>query len=224
MEVDGDVANFELNSSVIVESTRFDPVEDDERDRILDGLHSDNTKKATKRSVKLFRSWLSATGRDSNFELLSASAISDLLSHFWLEVRTKKKERYKGASMMNIRNGLNRHLQEVRENQLADDDNTRFIDIMNDVAFKGSNRIFTAMIKELKRTGKGDIKHHDRITDVDLRKCYEYFQANTQTSARALQLKVYFDIVLHLIRRGRENIRILTVAHFKIETDSTGQR
>ena len=134
MEVDGDVANFELNSSVIVESTRFDPVEDDERDRILDGLHSDNTKKATKLSVKLFQSWLSATGRDSNFELLSASAISDLLSHFWLEVRTKKKERYKGASMMNIRNGLNRHLQEVRENQLADDDNTRFIDIMNDVA------------------------------------------------------------------------------------------
>ena len=59
LEVDGDVANFELNSSVIVESTRFDPVEDDERDRILDGLHSDNTKKATKRYVKLFQSWLS---------------------------------------------------------------------------------------------------------------------------------------------------------------------
>ena len=214
-------ANFDLDhsfSSVTTDNPqtkRFQTVSEVEKDRLLSGLESENTKKATKRSVKLLKTWLSATGRQTDFEQLPPSDLDLMLTSFWLEARTSSNERYKAASMMNIRHGINRHLSAIR----PEDDPA---DILKDVVFKSSNKHFLAVIKELKRTGKGDIKHNDIVIENELQKCYKYFGETISKDSTSLQEKVYFDIVLHLIRRGRENIRILTTKHFKISCDSTG--
>ena len=95
---------------------------------------------------------------------------------FWFELRTKQNKRYKSASMLNIRHGINRYLQETRPD----------MDIVKDPEFKTSNKHFKAISKDLKRSGKGDIDHHNPVTDTDLKKCYEYFasafDSNTTTA------------------------------------------
>lgn len=44
--------------------------------------------------------------------------------------------------------------------------------------------------KELKRTGKGDVDHHEPLTDLDLQKCYRYLAGKAPKSAVTLQEKV----------------------------------
>jgi hypothetical protein len=104
-----------------------------------------------------------------------------------------------------------RHLQEARPG----------MNIVKDLAFKTSNRHFQAISKDLKRSGKGNTDHHEPLTDTDLSKCYEYFASSFKNNV-TLREKVYFHLVLHLILRGRENIKNLTVDHFKVTADSTG--
>lgn len=122
--------------------SRFKEIEDGERSRILSGLHSDNTKLATKRAVKTFREWLTTTGRaekpeNADFDSWGKTKLNSNLQCFWLEARTKENEQYKSTSLINIRHGLNRFIQESRDD----------IDIIKDKEFRESNRHFKAMLK-----------------------------------------------------------------------------
>jgi hypothetical protein len=44
---------------------------------------------------------------------------------------------------------------------------------MNDTAFQVSQKLFTAVTKDLKREGKGAVTHYPPIEETDLRKMYD---------------------------------------------------
>jgi hypothetical protein len=88
--------------------------------------------------------------------------------------------------------------------------------------FRDANVNFRAVLAELKREGKGSVDHHPVISDSDLRRIYEYFNADTPTG---LFYKAQMDIRLYFFRRGSENMHEMTVDTFCVETDSdTGRR
>lgn len=106
--------------------------------------------------------------------------------------------------MYGLRYGINRHLS-VRNN----------FDITKDQAFQVSQKIFSAVTKDLKREGKGAITHYPPIKESDLHKMYEYFDNNDRLK---LQQKVFVDTMLYFGRRGRENIHELKISDFAATT------
>ena len=61
------------------------------------------------------------------------------------------------------------------------------------------------------------VNHHPEITKEDLEKLYSSFNLSTP---KGLQQKCFFDIMFHLVRRGRENLRQQTKSTFAFATDS----
>ena len=58
---------------------------------------------------------------------------------------------------------------------------------MKDTVFQVSQKLFTAVTKDLKREGKGAVTHYPPIEETDLRKMYDYFNVNDNVK---LQQKV----------------------------------
>ena len=70
--------------------SRFKKTTIEERNDLLLGLESANTKKNTKYAVKLFREWLEVNGHSVEFENLGDKDLNKLLEVFYTEVRSKK--------------------------------------------------------------------------------------------------------------------------------------
>jgi hypothetical protein len=87
------------------------------------------------------------------------------------------------------------------------------IDRIKDHAFVNSNKMFKAMIVQLKREEQGGIDHHPPIEADDLKKIYSTLKTTDPTS---IQQKVFIDIMLYFGRRGRENLRNLKVDDFQV--------
>ena len=66
-----------------------------------------------------------------------------------------------------------------------------------------------------------DTNHYPEIEPEDLRKVYQSFDPNCPNG---LQEKVWFDIMFHLVRRGRENLRGMTREIFAVSSDATGKK
>ena len=66
-----------------------------------------------------------------------------------------------------------------------------------------------------------EVNHHPEITKDDLQKLYLSFDLNTP---KGLQQKCMFDIMFHLVRRGRENLREQTKDTFAVAVDSQNRR
>ena len=112
---------------------RFATVDEEELQQILLDKDSVNTRRNTKSSVKLFRSYLKAKSLDECFEESDERSLNTNLSKFYAEMRQENGEKYKKSSMIAIRHGMNRFLQT----------NTT-CDIVNGQAFKESKRVFDA--------------------------------------------------------------------------------
>ena len=80
--------------------------------------------------------------------------------------------------------------------------------------------MFSAVVVDLKRQGKGGVDHHPPLEKADLEKLYASFNV---TEPENLQEKVFIDILLYFGRRGRENIRELRVSDFSCRKDTDGQ-
>ena len=96
------------------------------------------------------------------------------------------------------------------------------MDIIKDPEFKQANAVFPSEIAQLKREGKAKTDHKPPI-DNDMKKLYEsgLFSLNQPDT---LQNKVFFDIMLHFCRRGRQNLRALKKTDFSIKIDSSGAK
>ena len=193
--------------------SRFASLNDEEFDDLLNRKDSENTQKATKKAVTVFREYLSAKNRPEDFENFEKDELGNVLSRFYVEARRSDGNHYKTSSLNGVRAGLNRHL---KQNYYL---GSGTIDIMRDKDFVAANMAFRAAIVELKKIGKGDVQHHQAIDENDIAKLYRsgVFDQNSPTG---LQLKVWFELMLYICRRGRENLRELKKDHFVVATDS----
>ena len=195
----------------VIKKPRFsiEKTEDDLK-RLLDMKESKNTKKATKSAVNIFRSYCIERQRPECFEKLSAEELVEILRFFYAEVTKKGGELYKKTSLNCIREGIARHLKKERN-----------IDIIEDPVFQSANDVFRAQLIELKQQGKGATEHKQPVEGKDLQKLYDSFDIST---TRGVQQKVWVDIMLYLIRRGRENLRQMTKSTFEIKVNAAGKR
>ena len=81
--------------------------------------------------------------------------------------------------------------------------------------------MFSECPKNVRSSAKGQVEHHPEIEPEDMLKLYSSIDINTPTG---LQEKVWLDVMLHFIRRGRENQRSMTVQTFEVGTDASGKR
>lgn len=171
------------------------------------------TKLQTKWAVDLFKGWLKESKRDVAFENLSSDSLCQLLRTFYAEVRNAKGEEYHIQSLVCVRAGINRYLNSPPF--------SRAINIMHDPSFIAANNVFLGIIKRKRREAKHTAERHGAITREDLIKLRSspIFGVTEPTT---LLNKVWFEVQLHLARRGREGLRVLPPDAFAIVTDEDG--
>ena len=71
--------------------------------------------------------------------------------------------------------------------------------------------------------GFGRVDHHRPISKEDLEKIQSCYNPSSP-DPKSLQQVVWFNLMFHLIRRGRENLRLLTKQTFAVQADATGKK
>ena len=118
--------------------------------------------------------WMKENQIPIDFELLEAEKMADLLRKLYGTVLTKKGTPYSKSGMINLRAGLNRHLQNPPYN--------RTIDIMNDPQFLPANKVFTGQMRDNKEKGLDVSKPRQSIDQEDLQKLFNnYFKKAVET-------------------------------------------
>ena len=157
--------------------------------------------------MSVFKDWLTEKKMSTKFDSYGAETLNQTLRSFYAAVRNNKVQPYSVASCMSLRSGICRHFSKL--------------DIMNSVTFQSSNAVFVSVIKNLRKSGQDCSEHHPPIsaTDLQILRSSDVLSPNT---ASGLVRKVWFDVQLHLARRGREGNRQLTRTSFVIRNDETG--
>ena len=82
-----------------------------------------------------------------------------------------------------------------------------------------------ATITDMKKKGFAAVEHKPVICQEDLVKLYDVtnvaLNPNTPTG---LLNKTWFDVMMYLCRRGRENLREMTRDTFLVQVDGSGRR
>ena len=174
---------------------------------------SKSTKRTVSRSISLFRQFLGHIGEEnSNFEEFSKPDLARCLRLFFASVRKGNGEELKKSSMNAVKYGLGKYLKEECG-----------VDIEKGEEFAQCRTTYKAKLSNLQKKGKGAVEHKSEITEEDMKLLYDpnniVFNINTPVG---LQMKVWFDIMYHLCRRGQENLRSMTKMTFAVSVDSTG--
>ena len=173
-------------------------------------MRNKNTDKSNKIAVELFREYLTQVQAPSEFESFSEAQLDEHLAAFFLRVRTTDGELYKKNSLTNRRYALNRYLQNVCHKPF---------DILRSTTFRKSQEAFKVALTELKKEGKGVVKHYEQISDADLKKLYSSDKLNPNFGPEALLKKVMFDVRFYFCRRGCENMASMEKGHFTLSQD-----
>ncbi len=152
----------------------------------------------------------------NEWEKLPDEELNDLLRKFFAEVRSKAGKEYSKSGMVNIRSGLNRHLQLPPH--------SRSINLMRDIKFNKANKVFKGKLRTNKRAGLHKVEHTKSMEPEEIDQCYDqYLVPNMYSSPQALQHKVFFDIQYYMARRGREGLREFTKDSFVVKKDHLGK-
>lgn len=174
-----------------------------------------NTLKSNTASANVFRSYLTESGQNTNFELMEEAELADKLKCFYCDARSQKGELYKLTTFENIRHGLNRHLK-------APPYNKKFDIITSDV-FSEANACYRAMVSEIKAAGKAAIEHYPMISNEDLVKLYHSVHLTPNTPV-GLFNRVQMNIRLFFCSHASENIVSMTKTTFVIGKYPDGKR
>ena len=88
--------------------------------------------------------------------------------------------------------------------------------IIDNAEFAPSNNVFLAQCVLLKKFGYAKVENHSPISEEDMKRLYSSNVLCLETPL-GLQRKVFFELMLHLCRRGLENLRELTPNDFDIQ-------
>ena len=160
--------------------------------------------------MRTLRDFCKEQNLDESFQELSKTDLNSLLRKFYTSARKCNGSLYSKNSLVGIRYGIARYLQQEKGLKITDDE-----------AFSSANEAFSAVTTELKKLGKAKVNHHPEITKTDLQKLYSSFDI---TQPKDLLYKCLFDIVFFLVRRGRENLREHTKSTFAVAVDSQSRK
>ena len=191
---------------------RFSSVNEIDLKQLLIDKDSKNTQNATRVAFNIFESYLLEKEITMDFKTVESGELNELLKRFYVEVRKQDGTMYSRATMNSIRFGIQRKFHEIRND----------VNIIDSVEFKTSNEIFRAQCVHLKKEGLGKVNHKKPITPEDMKKLY---QSNTFSleNPKSLQRKVFFDVMLYLCRRGRENLKSLKKKDFIVKVGESGE-
>ena len=114
---------------------------------------------------------------------------------------------------MALRFGLQREVKKFRPD----------INIVDDVLFQSSSEVFKAVCVQLKKIALAKVNHKPPISKSDLQLLYSSGVFSTVNPV-SLQKKVFFEVMLYLCRRGRENLRLLEKDSFKLKEFPDGRK
>ena len=192
--------------------SRFASVSSDEIDNIIQNKDAENTRKQMEVFFSTLKDYMRQKNIYCSFETAPKEEIDNILAKFWVEVRRTDGEMYKVTSFKSMRAAIQRKLKKIRGDNF---------DIINDSAFGRSNSVFNAQKATMKKQGLGKVEHHQPISEEDMHRLYssEVFDVEQPIG---LQRKVFFELLLHLCRRGQENLRELTPKDFRIVKNKDG--
>ncbi|KXJ27944.1 hypothetical protein AC249_AIPGENE2908 [Exaiptasia diaphana] len=155
--------------------------------------------------------WSEAKGIQVNIEDMSFEELDINLRKFYAEARSQNGDHYSRATLLSLRNGIERYLNSPPHNIP--------IKIGKDPRFVLSNKVLDAQIKQLKRDGKENTAHKPPLADEDLRKL-KTSQVLSPSNPHSLLKNVWFHVSLYWCRRGREGQQKLSSRSFTFEKDA----
>ena len=190
---------------------RFATVGQNQYNTILKEMNSPNTHRGTTVAWNQFLCYLKEKSLTVDPQNISKDDLNDILKLFYVEVRKSDGGHYKKTTLNSIRFGLQRKFKEFNSD----------LDIITDSNFAECNLVFKAQCVQLKKNGLAKVEHKPPLTPEDVRKLYRS-DVFSLSRPESLQRKVFFEIMLFLCRRGRENLRNLTKKSFAVKTDGNG--
>ena len=129
---------------------------------------------------------------------MSIQELDENLRQFYAEARNRNGENYSRATLLSLRNGIERFLNTPPNN--------RGISFNKDSRFVLSNQMLDAKIKQLKKDGLQNTTHKPAIEQEDLEKL-KNGEILSLTQPLSLLRNVWFHISLYWCRRGFEGQR-----------------
>lgn len=196
------------NLTAVKMAERFASLSKAQIDEQNETIDNENTEKVIKKHVLLVRTYLEAIKKDPNFEKHDIKSMAEELKLFFANVRNKKGEMYKLNTYNQIVYAVSVYLKKSN------------IDFKNDTEFQQVHATIKKMKKKTCKEGKGTTEHKEPIAKEDLKILYDHpFVFSPETPA-GLQMKVWFEVILYLCRRGRENQRQMTKSTFTVGKDA----
>lgn len=159
--------------------------------------------------------WLADRGLSPNFEALSEEHLASQLKIFYAEVRRRNGELYSRQSMLSLRSAVYRHLIMPPHNKT--------FNILKDPLFTAANNVFIGSLKKMKKDGMDKSSHYPAIGTADLKKMYDS-NVLSNHDPTALQRKIFFELLLHFGRRGKEGLRQIRKGQIIFSSDENGQQ
>ena len=152
----------------------------------------------------------------TDFEGLPTTEIANLLRQFYGTLKRTNGKMYKKTSVINIRASINCHLTSPPHNRLLNIN-------MHDREFMCANQVLGSVIKMMKKAGLDTSQHKSPILPGDIKKLYD---SGTQSNEnpKALQCKVFLELLLYFGRRGKEGLWELKKDSFEVREDDKGQK
>ena len=195
---------------------RFATVGEESKQKILTEKDSLNTQKAGLISYGIFAKYCLEKKIDIDtvdITNVNKAELNEILRSFYVEVRKEDGYNYKKTSLCALRFGLQRQIKKQRPD----------VNIIDDLEFSTSNEMFKAQCVQLKAQGLAKVEHKMPISkdDMDLLYSSGVFSLSTPYS---LQNKVFFELMLFLCRRARENLRQMEIDDFEVKTFPDGKK
>ena len=144
----------------------------------------------------VFLTYCQSIGKTIDFSTVTAADLAPILESFFVDVRGKNGEPYKGNSLKAAKGAIQRLLS-------AKD---RRINIFQDAEFDKMRKVFAGLLKDRRRSGEeASVLHKEPLTDADWKLLHAYF-ADAETTLDAIKLcrYVWFYVTLHFCFRGTE--------------------
>jgi len=204
----------DADQSTPVSVSRFATLSDEELAK-LSGIRRSfqSIKQLIKTAINVLDQHARSKGQSLTLvEQLSPADLDEFLGGFYADLRKTDGSMYARNSLITLRYGLQKHFQK-----------TNGIDIMSDNDFRLANAVFSDVLVKATEICSGHVMHKEPLTSEDFRKLYSSYALTTFTPT-GLQNKVFVDLMVHLLNRGREMLRSLSRAHFRTLFDSKGNK